>query len=97
MKSTVCFVALLLLQQQSGCDQSPKPVEKEKRLPPIHRFENVSEHSESPGVALDTVTEQLCKTWDWSYKNTAMSGGLDTLPTCLRIFQDTPTSEEPAK
>jgi hypothetical protein len=55
---------------------------------PIHRFENVTIPGES-GVALDTVTGQLCKTWLWAYKADSMSGGLDTLPTCVSIFEKT--------
>jgi hypothetical protein len=88
------FVLLLLFQQPDGCDQSPKPTPpaaKESRLPPLHRFENVSSPA-SPGIALDTVTGQYCKTWDWTYKTPSFNGGLDTVPTCLSIFQSTPSS-----
>lgn len=92
MKSAYLF-ALLLLQQPSGCNQAPKSAEKAHHNPPIHRFENVPSAGVA-GVALDTVTGQYCKTWEWSYKAEALSGGLDTLPTCLSIFQSTP-SETP--
>src|SRR6185437_9088155 len=68
--------------------------EPTKHRPPIHRFENVSEHAASPGVALDTVTGQLCRTWDWNYKNESLSGGLDTIPTCKSIFDSTPSNDD---
>jgi hypothetical protein len=88
-------VATLYLLQLAGCT-NPKPAENpiDKALAakpaPTQRFEGISAVG-MQGVALDTVTGQWCKTWDWSYKNAAMSGGLDTLPTCLSIFQSTPT------
>jgi hypothetical protein len=99
MKFAAVFIALALLQQSSGCDQSPKPVEPPrpiKHYPPIHRFENVSGVGVA-GVALDTVTGQYCKTWEWAYKSNAQNGGLDLLPTCLSIYQGTQASEETAK
>jgi hypothetical protein len=92
------FIATLLIafQQFSGCDATPKSAvpEKEVRLPPAHRFVNVTSPN-SPGIALDTVTGQYCKTWDWSYKVATMNGGLDTVPTCLAIFRSTPAGGDP--
>jgi hypothetical protein len=93
--------ALLLLQQPSGCNEASKPVANVRHNLPIHRFENVS-NPQSPGIALDTVTGQYCKTWEWTYKAEALNGGLDTLPTCLSIFKSAPsdeaqTSERPAQ
>lgn len=88
------FALFVLILQANGCDQTatpPPPVAKESHLPPLHRFENVSSPS-SPGIALDTVTGQYCKTWDWTYKAPSLNGGLDTVPTCLSIFQATPSS-----
>jgi len=80
MKTVLSGAALTLLLV--GCESS-KPV----AAPIERRFEGVSGVGEQ-GVALDTVTGQWCKTWDWSYKNDAMSGGLDTLPTCVSIYND---------
>jgi len=91
MKS-VYLVAFLLLQQTAGCNEEPKPVVKVKHGPPIHRFENVSS-PQSPGIALDTVTGQYCKTWEWTYKTESLNGGLDTVPTCLSIFRSTPSGD----
>ncbi len=92
MKAAVTLAtAMLVFQQSLGCNQSTKPVEKVRHYPPIHRFVNVPS-SVSPGVALDTVTGQYCKTWDWAYNNASLKGGLDTLPTCLSIFQGTPSN-----
>ena len=95
MKIATFLVIAAFIFQQSGCEQAPKPTappEKVRHSPPIHRFENVSTPA-SPGVALDTVTGQYCKTWDWAYKASGLSGGLDTLPTCLSIHQSAPTTE----
>jgi hypothetical protein len=94
MKSAY-FIALLLLQQASGCNEAPKSAERAHRSPPIHRFENVSS-PQSPGVALDTVTGQYCRTWEWTYKAEALSGGLDTLPTCLSVFKSIPSKDDGA-
>jgi hypothetical protein len=86
------LTALLVLQQAAGCNEQPKPAAKARERPPIRRFENVST-PQSPGVALDTVTGQYCKTWDWTYKAESLNGALDTLPTCLSIFQSTPSGD----
>lgn len=98
MKSATCLCTLLLfLQQSNGCDSSQKTapsVAKEIHLPPLHRFVNVSSPP-SPGVALDTVTGQYCKTWDWTYKAKSMDGGMDMLPTCLSIFHGNPAQADP--
>jgi len=88
MRIAACLAAMLIFLQPTGCDQSPKPAAKERHYPPIHRFETVSSNGVS-GVALDTVTGQWCKTWDWFYKSDALSGGLDTLPTCLSLYNQT--------
>jgi hypothetical protein len=88
------LLALLLLQQPSGCNDAPKPVAN-VRHNSIHRFENVS-NPPSPGVALDTVTGQYCKTWDWTYKAESLNGGMDTLPTCLSLFKSTPSDDAEA-
>lgn len=96
MKVAACALALvLILDDPIGCDKpAAKPPEQAKHYPPTHRFENVS-NPQSPGIALDTVTGQYCKTWEWTYKMSAMNGGLDTVPTCFSIFQSTPSSGDP--
>ena len=94
MKIAACLFALaLVLNQSNGCDQPSKSAVK--HLSSIHRFENVSSPT-SPGIALDTVTGQYCKTWEWSYRVQSMNGGLDTLPTCLSIFLSVPSAEDEA-
>ena len=90
MKFAVPLIATMLL---SGCAQTPtKPTAPKAERPPIHRFESVSPTG-SLGVALDTATGQWCRTWDWSYKSTTLSGGLDTLRTCLSLYQQTPQTD----
>ena len=41
----------------------------------------------SADVALDTKTGQLCRTWNWEYKNNPMATDLNELPTCYSIYQ----------
>lgn len=97
MKLALYFAALLMIfQLATGCDEPAKsadPVVKVSRLPLPHRFVNVSS-TNSPGVALDTETGQYCRTWDWTYKSSSLNGSLDTLPTCLSIFQGTPPNSK---
>jgi hypothetical protein len=98
MKSVAMFAATLLLYQANGCDQSqsaPKPpwLTKSERHP-IHRFENVPTVGAS-GIALDTVTGQWCRTWDWVPRNpNAPLDGLSTVPTCIGLYRDYPSSEQ---
>jgi hypothetical protein len=99
MKAGICLIGLaLFLDGPNGCDQSskpaspaPQPVAKTKHYP-LHRFENVPS-TQSPGIALDTVTGQFCRTWDWTYKIKTLNGGLDELPTCVSIFRDFPSED----
>jgi hypothetical protein len=98
MKLLVLIAAsVVILLAPLGCDDAPTPapakppVAKESHYSPSHRFENVSGVGQT-GVALDTVTGQWCKTWEWVYKSSAMSGGLDTLPSCLSIYESTPVN-----
>ena len=86
MKIALGIVAAFLIQQSNGCEQS-KPAPAAIPKPPIHRFENVSGFN-GDGVALDTVTGQWCRTWEWHYKAESLNGGLDTLPTCISIFRN---------
>ena len=101
MKAAACALALIfLLDDPVGCDKpQAKPVIEAKHYPPIHRFENVTSTGQL-GVALDTVTGQWCKTWEWVYRGNAqsLSGGLDTLPTCLSLYRQVPqTDTDPFK
>ena len=91
MRSAACFTLLLLLQQTNGCNpDQPKPAAEPKSRPPIHRFEPLAATGQQ-GVALDTVSGQWCKTWEWAYKNDSYTGSLDTLPSCLTIFKAIPS------
>lgn len=87
MKVAALFLASFLLQQANGCEEkAPQTVAAPTPMPPTHRFENVSGNG-SPGIALDTLTGQWCRTWDWSYKAKPDADSLNTLPTCLSLFQ----------
>jgi hypothetical protein len=100
MKAAMCLLGMVLLvDSPNGCDQSTKtappssPSTAKTKHYPLHRFENVSS-AQSPGIALDTVTGQFCKTWEWTYKVKSLNGGLDEVPTCLSIFRDFPSEED---
>jgi hypothetical protein len=89
MKILVLFAALLL-QQANGCDppaKPPAPAAMTKH--PIQRFVPV-EAALHEGVALDTVTGRLCRTWNWSYKEPSLNGGMDNLIACYQIYKDEP-------
>jgi hypothetical protein len=93
--SALLLPAFILLQTDS-CDRKeapPPPAPKHYVRRIEHRFENVSPTG-ALGVALDTMTGQWCRTWEWQYKNNAQSGSLDTLPTCYQLFQDEPAEIE---
>jgi hypothetical protein len=86
----VAILAAVILWQQSGCDQPPvqQPVkvpEPDKRhyqrFIPIPREANVVGVPWSGGVALDTMTGQLCRTYDMAIK------GWDTIPLCYYLYE----------
>lgn len=86
MKAAAILVAVLFLQQPDGCDEHQAPKEtSQPKEPPIRRFEPVTSHG-LIDVALDTKTGQLCRTWDWVYKNNPMAADLNDLPTCYSLF-----------
>jgi len=107
MKFAVAIPCLLLLYQQS-CDRSeqnkvpvaarPSPA---RSLPAVHRFTLVPNNY---GVAFDTQTGQICRTWDWrlsgkqpdadatGYIPQRQFGELS--PTCMSIYQQFPSGPE---
>jgi len=84
---TVPALLMLAMLAQSGCERPRKP---------IQRFVSVEEpHHE--GVALDTATGILCRTWDWHYNSNAPSdatGGLDDLKLCYELYKEDPINSE---
>jgi hypothetical protein len=92
MKVLVFAVATLAVAiQDVGCENKPAPAKPTHVTLPVHRFDR--EANMPPDVALDTITGQYCKTWDWYYKNPAAVGSADvqTLPTCLDLFNKYPS------
>lgn len=81
MKVAACIATAIALHQSLGCN----PTTPEFTRPPVHRFENISVPGES-GIALDTVTGQWCKTWEWEYKQEVKEKSLGTIPTCESLF-----------
>ncbi len=86
MKIAVVLLAVAALQSD-GCDRTPEPTR-----PPVHRFENISIPGES-GIALDTVTGQWCRTWEWQYKPEVKEKSLGGIPTCESLFNATETQQ----
>jgi hypothetical protein len=83
-----------------GCNPDPRPAQPptkpQRHYLPIHRFTNVPGRYNATDVALDTASGQLCRTWTWEYRTekNPNAGGLDTLPTCLSVFQNYPTDAD---
>ena len=98
MKIAACLALALFLQQSDGCDQAaPTPARAPEIHPnPVRRFDAVNTHGSSD-VALDTMTGQLCRTWEWVYRgeNNPAKGGLDELPTCFKLYTDYPFTVVP--
>jgi hypothetical protein len=94
------IAAILCLAPLIGCEQPPEQNTAAMQHPPvtlihshpIHRFENVSPIG-GLGVALDTVTGQWCRTWDWDYKGTAVRFDLNTLPLCKSLYDSYPADD----
>jgi hypothetical protein len=104
-------LSLSLLAVMVGCDQltqqkPPAPVAKTKPRPTnmAHRFVLTKLDG---GVAFDTQTGQICKTWGWepTGKPAAVdpSSGMvpqrsfgEFAPTCLSLYQQYPSSPDSA-
>jgi hypothetical protein len=85
-------LALALLFQADGCNPATS-TPKASPKPPVHRFENVSTVG-AEGIALDTVTGQWCRTWDWMPRDPkAPRDGLSSLPTCESLFTYTQATD----
>ncbi len=95
-------VAILAILQQTGCDNQPKPmpIVPAKPRPPIHRFVLTRFPADS-GVAFDTQTGQICRTWEWQPSGKAAdadpnTGGVpqrrvgEFAPTCITIYEKYP-------
>ena len=100
MKAFPIF-AILGLVFLAGCEQPPSQTatpphavtaEAPGHKHPIHRFENVSPTG-GLGVALDTVTGQWCRTWEWDYKGSVARYDLNTLPLCKTLYDSDPADD----
>lgn len=98
MKILPRLAMLLALYQTNGCDESQPTKIREEHPNPIGRFVAVETHGSSD-VALDSMTGQLCRTWQWEYRgaNNPNKGGLDDLPTCFNIYRQYPYTVTPAE
>jgi hypothetical protein len=98
---TLAFLALI---QQSGCDFADKknvPTKAAVQHPPLHRFV-LTRFPTDNGVAFDTETGEICRTWDWQPGGKALTpdpvtGTLpqravgEFAPTCLSLFEKYPS------
>jgi hypothetical protein len=101
-----CIAAVLLLLV--GCDQfmagrkQSKVTVKENRVP-VHRFVLTKYDG---GVAFDTQTGQICRTWEWSAMGKASkpdpeTGGVpqrtfgEFAPTCISLYEKYPSGTNP--
>ena len=99
-------LAALALAQQSGCDSSgtkpaPKPAAKAVAAKaPLHRF-ILARFPADDGVAFDTQTGQICRTWEWAPASKAATPTTEGItpqrsvgeftPTCLSIYEKYPS------
>jgi hypothetical protein len=111
MKTRLRAVVLIVgLVQLLGCDEGAKDsghgpsqttpaIQTESPHPDMaHRFVLVEHHTD---VAFDTLTGQLCRTWDWSLtgatnKPDPVTGNFpqrapgELTPTCLSLYEQNP-------
>gem|GEM_PF-5831325 len=82
-------LASIVLLQQTGCDQTPVQTMPAPHLETIHyqRFVPIPRSSEilggvpwSGSVALDTMTGQMCRTYDMKLKN------WESIPLCIDLY-----------
>src|ERR1700746_357638 len=106
--ASALFVGVALL---SGCDDIAKGLgyvptkaeaakqTKPDHRPPTHRFVLAEHHAD---IAFDTVTGQLCRTWDWSLQGshpkvdpstgtTPQRAEGEFAPTCLYLYEKSPS------
>ena len=99
------FLPLLILV---GCDQLDPTATKKANLPketraPLHRF--VLTRTDE-GVAFDTQTGQICRTWDWKLVTKPSKPDPETgtipqrsfgelAPTCLYLYEQYPSRVNP--
>jgi hypothetical protein len=110
MKSRLRAAILIVgLAQLLGCEEASKDsghvpaqatpsVQTESPHPEAHRFVLAEHHTD---VAFDTLTGQLCRTWDWSVIGTTnkpdpVTGSVpqrtpgELTPTCLSLYEQNP-------
>jgi hypothetical protein len=106
------LLTLLATMVLMGCDQlsqpqkattpTPTPKAKVNRVAAAHRFVLTKFNG---GVAFDTQTGQICRTWDWELtgkpaKPDPSSGTVpqreygELAPTCLSLYQQYPSGAD---
>ena len=97
-------MVLIALAQQSACDLNQKPAPPKPAAaakPPLHRFV-FTRFPTDAGVAFDTQTGQICKTWLWFPSGPAAKPDPENgttpqrvigefAPTCLSLYQKYPS------
>jgi hypothetical protein len=95
-------IALIVLAQQNSCDSTPPkpaPVKVTVPKPPLHRFV-LPRFPPDDGVAFDTQTGQICRTWDWSVTSPAKADADghsqqrlvgEFAPLCISVYTSYPS------
>lgn len=86
MRYLLTALASVALIQADGCPS--KPIDSARPTQPIGRFVPVTNHN-LLDLAVDTVTGQMCRTWNWQYKPD--ENGLAGLPLCNDLYHLYPT------
>lgn len=98
------LLAVTLLQNQSCNQQKPAATTKRERIGVAHRFMLTKFDG---GVAFDTQTGQICRTWNWHLMGKpAQADATGTMPqrslgeyapTCISLYQDYPSGSAGAE
>lgn len=81
---SVKLLCVVLIATIDGCTQAKAPDEPKRISYSADRFAPLSD----PGLAIDRMTGQICRTWDWGYKNSKVvpSADLQNRPLCIYLF-----------
>jgi hypothetical protein len=105
MRLAVLFAVFVIVALSLSCDewqlQRKQPPAPAKPPTPIHAIHRFALTRYDGGVAFDTQTGQICRTWDWSPVAAPPKPGINGLypqrtfgeysPTCISLYKDYPS------